>query len=68
MQDIEKMLEGMDREAKNIRTEALKMCWHLRGGISYNEAMALSMQERTIIAEIVQENMETTKKTGLPYF
>jgi hypothetical protein len=58
----------MDREAESIRDEALKMCWYMRGGITYNEAMNLSHQEREIIGRIVKENLETTKKSGLPFF
>jgi hypothetical protein len=37
-------------------------------GFSYAEAMHLSWEEREIIAEIVKENLETTKKSGLPFF
>jgi hypothetical protein len=40
----------------------------MRGGISYNDAMHLSFDERTIINEIVNANLETTKKSGLPFF
>jgi hypothetical protein len=40
----------------------------MRGGITYEEAMNLSSAERELIADLVKENMETTKKTGLPYF
>jgi hypothetical protein len=58
----------MDQEAEGIRDEALKMCWYMRGGITYNEAMNLSHQEREIIGRIVKENLETTKKSGLPFF
>jgi hypothetical protein len=28
----------------------------------------LSQQERTIIDKIIKDNMETTKKSGLPFF
>jgi hypothetical protein len=37
-------------------------------GLSYAEAMNLSYDEREIIGEIIKENLETTKKTGLPFF
>lgn len=37
-------------------------------GLSYSEAMHLSWEEREIIHEIVNENLETTSKTGLPFF
>jgi len=37
-------------------------------GLSYSEAMHLSYEERDIVTEIVKENFETTKKSGLPFF
>jgi len=40
----------------------------MRGGISYDDAMALSSQEREIIGNIIKKNMETTKESGLPFF
>jgi hypothetical protein len=58
----------MEREANNIRTDCLKVCWYMRGGINYTEAMQLSPGERDIIGKIVKENLETTKKSGLPFF
>jgi hypothetical protein len=40
----------------------------MRGGISYSEAMHLSYEDRELISDMVKDNMETTKKTGLPFF
>ena len=40
----------------------------MRGGITYDEAMAMSFHEREIINEIINENLETTKETQLPFF
>jgi hypothetical protein len=40
----------------------------MRGGVTYEEAMQMSQQEREIINDIVKDNMETTKKSGLPFF
>jgi hypothetical protein len=37
-------------------------------GLSYAEGMNLSYEERDIISEIIKENLETTKKTHLPFF
>ena len=63
-----KDIERMEREAKQMRTEALKMCWYMRGGVSYNETMQMSAVEREIIGGIIKENLETTKKTKMPFF
>ena len=65
---ISKMVDQMEKETRSIRQEVLKLCWYMRGGITYEEAMQLGQTERDIINEIVKENMETTKKSGLPFF
>jgi hypothetical protein len=66
--EIEEFLETFDKQSRAIKEEALKMSWFMRGGISYEDAMALSQQERELIGEIVKKNMETTKESGLPFF
>ena len=58
----------MDNEANDMRQEAIKVAWYMRGGISYEQALQLSMSERTAISGLIKENLETTKKTGLPFF
>jgi hypothetical protein len=57
----------LDKQARVIKKEALQMCWYMRG-LSYSEAMNFSPEEREIVGEIIKENLETTKKTGLPFF
>jgi hypothetical protein len=57
----------MDKEAKAIKKDVLKLCWYMRG-LSYAEVMNMSWEEREIVGEIIKENLETTKKTGLPFF
>lgn len=67
-QEIIAYLEGLDRESKAIKEELLKMCWYMRGGLTYEESMYLSREEREIIAALIGENLETTKKSGLPFY
>ena len=65
--EILQLAEEMDKDAKAIKKEVLKMCWYMRG-LSYAEGMNLSYDEREIVGEIIKENLETTKKSGLPFF
>jgi len=58
----------MEQEAKSIREESFKLAWHMRGGITYDQVLMLSNSERSMISELAKENMETTKKSGLPFF
>lgn len=65
---ISALVEQMEKQTKKIRQEILKLCWYMRGGLTYEEGMQLGYQEREIISEIINENLETTKKTQLPFF
>jgi hypothetical protein len=58
----------MEKESREIKQEALKMVWYMRGGLSYEAALNLSSDERTSISKIIADNLETTKKSGLPFF
>ena len=61
-------LKDMESSQKELKHELMKICWYMRGGLSYSEASSLSPTEREIIANVVKDNMETTKKTGQPFF
>lgn len=58
----------MDKEINDIRLEALRMAWYMRGGLPYDQALQLSVSERKLISDIIKDNMETTKRSGLPFF
>jgi hypothetical protein len=62
------MVNGMEKEAAAIKSDVLSMCWHMRGGLTYSEAMQLGESERRAVGALIKEHMDTTKKTGLPYF
>ena len=58
----------MDADIKNLKHELLKICWFMRGGVTYQEALNMDVEERKIIGKIVKENLETTKKSGRDIF
>lgn len=65
---IEKLYEDMVKETNNIVINCQKLAWYMRGGLSYTEIMNLSSQELENLNKIVEENLELTKKTKLPFF
>ena len=67
-EEISSLVDGMEKEAESIRQESLKMSWYMRGGISYDQVLALSNRERAMISDIIKDNLETTKKSRLPFF
>ena len=58
----------METQTKELRLDLLKICWFMRGGVTYSEASTMDPQEREIVSQLVKENLETTKKTGQPFF
>lgn len=58
----------MEGDVKAIKANALKLAWFMRGGISYTDVLNLSISERESISKLIEENLETTKKTNLPFF
>jgi hypothetical protein len=66
--EIEKLIEQFEAETKATRSEILEMCWHMRGAVSYEEGMLLSYNDRQIISKMIKDHIETTTKSGLPYF
>lgn len=67
-EDIEKLAKGMEEEANNIIYNAQKLSWFMRGGIQFTDIMNMTRQQIDNINKIVDDNMETTKKSKLPFF
>ena len=61
-------MDGLEKEANTIKDSALKFSWYMRGGVTYQDILNMSPKERETIAKIVEENLETTKKTQMPFF
>ncbi len=66
--DMISFFKDLENECKNLKNELLKICWYMRGGVTYQESLALSFDDRQIIGALIKENLETTKKTGQPFF
>lgn len=58
----------MDNEVKSLKEDMLKMCWYMRGGVTYNEIVMMSSPERQYIGTIIKDNLETAKKTGRDFW
>jgi glutamyl-tRNA reductase len=67
-EEIENLINQYDKEARAIKEETIRITWWMRGGINYDQAMALSLYEREIVNKIIKENMEATKQSGMPFF
>ncbi len=68
MAEILEEVKHMENGQKEVKNEIMKLCWYMRGSITLDEGYNLSYEDRAIIGDIVKENLETTKKSGMPFF
>ena len=67
-QGIDKLVREYDKDAKALKEELLRICWYMRGGLSYSESHLLTFEERELVSKIIEGNLATTKETQLPFF
>lgn len=65
---IEKLIEQMEKEVRAVKKNAQRIAWYMRGGISYVDVLNMSPDELKMANELIDDNLETTKKTQLPFF
>ena len=46
----------------------MRIAWYLRGGATYEDVLNMSPEELKNANEIIEENLETTKKAQIPFF
>jgi hypothetical protein len=60
--------EKIWKEAMSIKFNAQKIAWYMRGGVNFVDIMNMSGDEIDNLNKIIEENLETTKQTKLPFF
>ena len=68
LSEIDDLTKSMEEETKAIRSELFRFCWYMRGGLSITESFDLTIEDREIISKIIEDNIEITKETKLPFF
>ena len=64
----EKLQEQMVKECNSIVMNCQKLSWYMRGGVSFTDIMNMSTKELDNLNKIVESNLETTKKSKMPFF
>jgi hypothetical protein len=67
-EELDKLVKKYEDQIIEIKKNALRMSWYMRGGASYEDILNMSILERSSINEIIEANMEITKKNQIPFF
>ena len=66
--EVVELITNYDTQVKALKKELFKMTWYMRGGVSIGEMYESSRSDRELMAEIIGENLQTTKESGQPFF
>lgn len=66
--EIEQEVKKLEHESKALKKSIYKLSWYMRGALDIEQAFMLDYSDREIISDIIKENLETTKESGLPFF
>ena len=66
--DIATYIDNLELSTKGIKDEIYKISWYMRGGVTAQELLHIySYEDRTIMSNIIKDDIETTQKTKLPF-
>lgn len=68
LEEINQLSDRMEKETKAIKDNLYRLCWYMRGGMTISEAYNLSPDDIEVLNNIIKDNLETTKKTGMAFF
>jgi hypothetical protein len=56
----------LESQVKNLKYNIYKVAWYMRGGVQAVDLFNSDVDDISILYKIVEENIETAKKTGQP--
>jgi hypothetical protein len=68
LEEIQELSEKMEKETKAVKQDIYRICWFMRGSLSVADAFNLSSDDFEIMNKIIKDNLETTKKSQMPFF
>ncbi len=65
LEEIDQVVKEYEKESKALKQEIFRLAWYMRGSMSLEEAFFIDVADRSLIISIIQENIETSKETGM---
>lgn len=57
------MLKGYDAQVKRLKEHISKMSWYMRGGVTYEQMLMMSLTDIDNFAKVIEDNIDLSKKT-----
>jgi len=67
-EEVKKLLDTYEKDVEGIKKGCLQLAWYMRGSVTYEDVLNMSVTEREAIDKIIESNLKVTKDSGLPFF
>jgi len=65
--EIEQYLIRLETETKKFKHELYKLSWYMRGGVGISDLLyILGFEDREVMYNVINENIEMTKESRMP--
>lgn len=64
--DITDLSDNLESQVKNLKYNIYKLAWYMRGGVQATDLFNSDVEDIEVLQKIIEENIETSKKTGQP--
>jgi len=62
--EIERLLQDYEKNIANIKKHIAQVCWYMRGGVNYSELMEMANSDYRYFNDVVEDNIELSKKNN----
>lgn len=66
--EIEAEVKKMENESKALKRNIYKLAWFMRGSVNVEQVFSMDLADFDLINDVIKENLETTKESGMPFF
>ncbi len=66
VEEVQQVVGSLKKEAYDLRMHISSLMWHMRGGLSREEAWTLCPMERQDLQKLIEERVKLIEKTKLP--
>lgn len=66
-EEVERYLIRLENENKQFKHDLFKLSWYMRGGVGISDLLyILGYEDRSVMYNVINENIEMTKESRMP--
>lgn len=65
--EVNELAKTFETEIKSLKKNLYKLSWYMRGGVDYHNLLVeTDLEDIEVMNKVIEDNIETVKKTKMP--